>query len=210
MPLQNRIDPWGHLHAANARGSLMGNRGKLHNEQRQIIRDWQRLPWVTCALEFKGRKREVFAPSTYSELFFLDEATAFAAGHRPCASCRRERYDEFKASWLAANRARFSLTNESIGEIDKLLHAERVNVNGTKVTFEAPLRELPLGALFEINGESFLVWRKGLKRWSFSGYSSQETQPSSSTLVRVLTPESIIRTFAGGFFPAVHESANRD
>lgn len=208
MPLRNRVDPWGHLHAANARGSLMGNRGKIHNEQRQIVHDWQRLPWVTCALEFKGRKREVFAPNAYSELFFLDEATAFAAGHRPCASCRRGRYDEFKANWLAANGARFSLTNTSIDEIDKLLHAERVNVSGVKVTFESRLRDLPLGALVEINGESFLVWRQGLMRWSFSGYSALRPQPPSSTLVRVLTPESIIRTFAGGYCPAVHESAN--
>lgn len=209
MTLQNRVDPWGNLHAANARGSLLGNRGKLHNEQRQIVRDWQRLPWVTCALDFKGRKREVFAPSTYSELFFLDEATAFAAGHRPCASCRRGRYDEFKSGWLVANGARLSLTNASIAEIDKLLHAERVDVSGVKITFEAPLRDLPLGTFVDIKGESSLVWNHGLKRWSFSGYSALHLQPSPSTLVRVLTPESIVRTFAGGYCPAVHESANR-
>ena len=208
MTLRNRVDPWGQLHAVNARGSLLGNRGKLHNEQRQVIRDWQRLPWVTCALEFKGREREVFAPTTYSELFFLDEATAFAAGHRPCASCRRGRYEEFKSSWLAANSARFSLTNESITEIDKLLHAERLDDGGSKVTFEAPLRDLPLGTLVDIASESFLVWHHGLKRWSFSGYSGLHLQPSPSTLVRVLTPESVVRTFARGYCPAVHESAN--
>lgn len=209
MTLQNRVDPWGRLRAVNARGSLFGNRGMLHNDERQIVRDWQRMPWVTCALEFQGRKREVFGRNTYSELFFLDEATAFTAGHRPCASCRRERYDEFKASWLAANGARFSVTNPSINEIDKVLHGERADRSGVKVTFEAPLSSLPLGAVVDINGEAFLVWHQGLKRWSFSGYSGLQLPPSPSTPVRVLTPESVVRTFAGGFRPIVHASANR-
>jgi hypothetical protein len=208
MTLQNRVDPWGCLRAVNARGSLLGNRGMLHNEEQQIVRNWQRKPWVTCALEFQGRKREVFGRTTYSELFFLDEATAFAAGHRPCASCRRERYDEFKASWLAANEKQFSQSNPSISEIDKVLHGERVDPKGVKVTFLAPLSSLPLGAVVDMNGEAFLVWHQGLKRWSFAGYSDLQLQPSPPTLVRVLTPASVVRTFAGGFLPKVHSSAN--
>ncbi|OGB04988.1 MAG: hypothetical protein A3E79_03205 [Burkholderiales bacterium RIFCSPHIGHO2_12_FULL_61_11] len=209
MTLQNRVDPWGRLLAVNARGSLLGNRGMLHNEERQIVRDWQRMPWVTCALEFQGRKREIFGRTTYSELFFLDDATAFSAGHRPCATCRRERYNEFKTSWLAVNGELFSMTNPSINEIDKVFHRERIDRNGTKVTFEAPLSSLPLGTVVDINDEAFLVWHQGLKRWSFNGYSDLQLQPSPSTLVRVLTPESVVRTFAGGFRPIVHASANR-
>jgi hypothetical protein len=103
MPLQNRVDPWGRLVALNLRGTWLGNRGILHNEKKKIIAPWRHKAWVTCQLEFKGRKRQIFSPGSYSELFFLDEVTAFAAGHRPCAECRRDRYNEFKAAWLAMN-----------------------------------------------------------------------------------------------------------
>ena len=95
MPLQNRVSPSGELLADNARGSWLGNRGILHNEKKEIIRPWKQKNWVLCELNFKERKREVFSQNSYSELFFLDEATALSAGHRPCASCRRQRVDEF-------------------------------------------------------------------------------------------------------------------
>ena len=209
MTLQNRVDPWGQLHAVGVRGCMLGNRGKLHNEHRQIVSQWQRPAWVTCELEFNGRHRDVFGANTYSELFFLDEATALSAGHRPCATCRRERYDEFKSKWLVANSTRISMPSSSIIEVDKMLHAERTDRSGAKVTFEAPLSSLPLGAFVEINGEAFLVWRQGLARWSFLGYSAARVQPAPSTSVRVLTPESIVRTFAVGFRPTVHPSANK-
>lgn len=208
MTLQNRIDPWGRLHAVDARGSMLGNRGRLHNAARQIVRQWDRLAWVTCDLEFNGRKRDVFGASTYSELFFLDEATAFAAGHRPCASCRRARYDEFKSRWLVAHGALPSATTPSIGDIDKLLHGERATRDGAKVTYEAQLSSLPLGAFVEYDDAAFLVWHRGLTRWSFSGYSSRQTQPDPSARVQVLTPESVVRAFAGGLRPSVHPSAS--
>lgn len=207
MTLQNRVDPWGQLHSVSARGSLLGNRGRLHNEHRQVVSQWQRLAWVTCELVFIGRHRDVFGANTYSELFFLDEATALSAGHRPCATCRRERYDEFKSKWLVANSAQNLIPSSSIAEVDKLLHAERVGRSGAKVTFEAPINSLPLGALVEIDGQALLVWHQGLMRWSFSGYSAASEQPAPSTRVRVLTPESIVRTLAGGFRPNVHPSA---
>ena len=208
MTLQNRVDPWGQLHAVSARGSMLGNRGRLHNEHRQIVSQWQRPAWVTCELEFNGRHRDVFGANTYSELFFLDEATALSAGHRPCATCRRERYDEFKSKWLVANSARTAMPNSSIIEVDRVLHAERADRSGAKVTFEAPLSSLPLGVFVEINGEALLVWRQGLIRWSFAGYSAANVQPAPSTRVRVLTPNSIVRTLAVGFLPTVHPSAN--
>lgn len=208
MTLQNRVDPWGQLNAVSARGSMLGNRGRLHNEHRQIVSQWQRTAWVTCELEFNGRHRDVFGASTYSELFFLDEATALSAGHRPCATCRRERYDEFKSKWLVANGARAAMPNSSIIEVDRVLHAERTDRSGAKVTFEAPLSSLPLGAFVEIDGEALLVWRQGLTRWSFSGYSAAKMQPAQLTRLRVLTPESIVRTLAVGFRPTVHPSAN--
>ena len=103
MPLQNRVDPWGNILAVSARGAWLGNRGIIHNVQKQIVRPYQHQSWVTCRLRFKNRKRKIMSPSTYTELFFLDESTAFAAGHRPCGECRRERYRQFKELWVRAN-----------------------------------------------------------------------------------------------------------
>ncbi len=99
MPLQNRVDPYGTLHATEARGAWMGNRGVLHDASKHVVAAWRLRRWITCVLTFKERRREVFAPNRYSELFFLDEATSLAAGHRPCAECRRERYEEFRDAW---------------------------------------------------------------------------------------------------------------
>jgi hypothetical protein len=209
MPLQNRVDPWGRLNAVAARGTLMGNRGMLHDAQRRIVATSKRIGWVTCLLEFGGRKREVFKAGSYSELFFLDEATAFSAGHRPCAECRRERYSEFKAAWVAANANRVRPSNLPIAEIDKVLHAERADRGGGKVTFDAPFGEVPPGAFIELGGDAFLVWRGALRRWSFEGYGGVVTPPAPSAIVRVLTPASIVRMFRSGFVPGVHGSAGR-
>lgn len=207
MPLENRVDPWGRIHAVAARGTLLGNRGRLHDEIRQLTRQWDRKAWVTCELEHDGRKRDVFGPNSYSELFFLDEATAFSAGHRPCASCRRARYLEFRSKWMDANGAAFSLPDASMSEVDKLLHAERVTRAGTKTTFERPLADLSFGTFIDVEGEALLVWRPGLMQWSFTGYSPYRRKLSPSTAVRLLTPESIVRTFSAGFLPTVHPSA---
>ena len=129
-------------------------------------------------------------PNSYSELFFLDEATAFSAGHRPCAECRRPRYDEFKTQWLAANGASVSLSGSSIREIDKVLDQERIGPGGEKITFSAPLSHLPPGTFIEIDGVAPLIWEDGLRQWSFSGYSDVSLQLAPSAAVRVLTPAS--------------------
>ncbi len=100
MPLQNRVDPHGQLHAVSARGTFMGNRGRLHNAEQQIVSPWKIKPWITCALSFKGYQRgRMMMQNSYTELFFLDEPTAYAAGHRPCAECRRPAYKLFKEAW---------------------------------------------------------------------------------------------------------------
>src|SRR5258707_3661680 len=102
--LQNRVNPWGELFRTPARGTMMGNRGRtLHNAQQEIVRSYGGKRWICCLLEFKGRRRQIMSPGQYTELFFLDEATAFAAGHRPCAECRRERYKAFRAAWINWN-----------------------------------------------------------------------------------------------------------
>jgi len=129
MPLQNRVDPYSQLHAVSARGTFMGNRGRLHNAERQIISLWKSRPWITCALSFKERKRKLMAPDSYTELFFLDEPTAYAAGHRPCAECRRPAYKQFKEAWARAFPQQQDLSAKAI---DHVLHAARLNADGSQ------------------------------------------------------------------------------
>lgn len=207
MPLQNRVDPWGQLQAVNSRGALLGNRGIIHNDKKQIVAQWRSKAWITCQIHFKGRESTVFAPDSYSQLFFVDEATAFAAGHRPCAECRRDRYNEFKAAWVQSNREQIETENPSAIEIDKILHSERVFEDKRKRTFEAQIGALPQGTFVVLEGKALLLWRGKLFEWSFDGYSRSNTSLPSSHSVTVLTPPSIVRMFAAGVTPQVHLSA---
>jgi hypothetical protein len=207
MPLQNRVDPWGQLNAVSAKGALLGNRGILHDDQKQIVTQWRSKSWITCQIEFKGRESLPFAPDSYSQLFFIDEATAFAAGHRPCAECRRERFNEFKAAWIEVNRELIQGENPSIANIDKVIHAERVTEEKRKRTFVAQFGNLPAGTMIEVEGTPLLVWREKLLPWSFEGYGRSQASLPSSTSVQVLTPASVVRVFASGFTPQVHLSA---
>lgn len=207
MTLQNRVDPWGKLVAVSARGAWLGNRGILHNERKEIVVPWRPKSWVTCQLEYKGRQRQIFSPNNYSELFFLDEATAFSAGHRPCAECRRDRYNEFKAAWIAAN-PEFGSASVPIGKVDKQLHAERAVRGGKKVSFVTEFSCLPSGAFVELDGDAALFWQGRLNKWSPNGYKSIISLPQANAQVRVLTPLSIVKMYRGGFTPQVHESAS--
>ena len=186
----------------------MGNRGQLHDGQRRIVRSSARTPWVTCTLEFNGRRREVFGPGTYSELFFLDEATALAAGHRPCATCQRQRYDAFKSAWLKANEASLSRENPPMADIDKLLHAERTDHGGAKAVFETSLGQLPAGTMIEHQGVAWLLWQGKLRYWTFHGYTGTIDVAPIQEPVKVLTPRSVVQTIKAGFAPRVHASAN--
>ncbi len=208
MPFQNRVDPWGQLRAVPARGSLMGNRGILHNGAHQIVRAWAGKSWVTCALSHNDVQRTVFSEGSYSELFFLDEVTAFSAGHRPCNTYRKARYAEFKTAWVRVNRPDAKAGNMPVTEIDKVLHTERAIAGGGKVKFVAALNTLPPGTLFEQEGEAFLVWKGRVHRWSFDGYNRSPLQIGPQA-VNVLTPASIVRTFQSGFDPSVHVSAEQ-
>ncbi|MGH8280534.1 MAG: hypothetical protein ACRETQ_13380, partial [Gammaproteobacteria bacterium] len=118
MPLQNRVNPFGGLDAVSARGAWIGNRGIIHGDRKRIVAAWRSKAWITCELHFRGVHRRVFSPHTWTELFFLDEATAFAAGHRPCAYCRRPRYREFKRAWCAANMALLEMADPRASWID--------------------------------------------------------------------------------------------
>lgn len=206
MPLQNRVDPYGQLRAVAARGALMGNRGILHNAEKQIIAAWRLPRWITCTLVFKSRRREVFAPHRYSELFFLDEATSLAAGHRPCAECRRQRFKEFCAAWAAGNADPVVSQPPRADRIDRVLHLERVRHGGGKKTYQAAVSTLPAGSIVEHEGRPYLARTGKLRPWSFAGY-GPAVSLSPATEVTVLTPKSIVQAIRAGFVPEVHESA---
>ena len=206
MPLQNRVDPYGELHATEARGAWMGNRGVLHDASQNVVASWRLQRWITCVLTFKERRREVFAPNRYSELFFLDEATSLAAGHRPCAECRRERYEEFRAAWAAGGRGRTSAPGFLKAEaIDRVLHAERLDAGGGKRTYAAAVSSLPDGTIVEHAGVPHLVRDATLSPWSFNGYGRRVDVPPD-TEVAVLTPRSIVLAIREGFVPQVEGS----
>ncbi|WP_417588153.1 hypothetical protein [Pararhodobacter oceanensis] len=204
MAHQNRIDPCGDFHAVPQRGTLMGNRGILHDEKQRICRSHRHQNWVTCRLDFKDRKRTVMALGRYTELFFLDEATAFAAGHRPCAECRRARYREFTEAWLRAHGAPSS-PRPLPQLIDRTLHAARITRSGEKPVFKADVESLSNGTIFRSGHEILLLWDRRQWRWSFNGYRAQP-QPTTGP-VTVLTPQPLLAVFEQGFTPRVHPSA---
>ena len=210
MPLQNRVTPFGEIVAVPERGSLMGNRGRIHNEHRKLkTRHWDRKAWIICLLQFKGRRRQVMAPSTYTELFFLDEATAFAAGHRPCAECRRPDAKRFKDLWLEINGALLQGKSGTMANMDAILHSERIGRDGTQRRWEARLSELPDGAMVLVDDAraAFLLQQGSLYLWSPAGYVERKTAPSGRTAT-VLTPPSVTRVLAAGYRPVVHPSVD--
>jgi len=204
MPLQNRVTPFGELIATPARGTLMGNRGCLHDAQQRIRRAFAVKRWIICVLEFKGRHRQVMAPGQYTELFFLDEATALAAGHRPCAECQRARYDLFRAHWAGRGR-----TLPGADDMDDALHAERIDGSRAKRTYTERPSRLPAGTMVaDRDGQAYLVQGATLLRWTPAGYAASPTPPPEARW-RVLTPRSTVRALARGYPAAVHPSAGR-
>jgi hypothetical protein len=197
MPLQNRVTPFGDVVALPGRGLVMGNRGVLHNDDRQIVRSWQSRRWIACRIAFRDRHRMVMRPRSYTELFFLDEATAFSAGHRPCAECRNGDYRRFLALWERCFGAPVSADI-----IDTALHAERF-AGRAKRTYRADLATLPSGTYIASDGIPLLVWNDGLQIWSDSGYRKTRPRPTGGE-VEVLTPPSIVKIFTAGYRPFVH------
>jgi hypothetical protein len=200
--LQNRVDPFGNLIKTKARGAWMGNRGLLHNSDQQIIRPFKLNAWITCVLEFKDRKRPVMAPDRYTELFFLDEATSFAAGHRPCAECRRYDFNLFKSSWLLGN-AEYGFNKKTpIQKIDQVLHKERIGLDKSKIIFREISDRIPNGSFVSIHNEAYLVFNQEIFRWTPSGYEKGIALPNKTGL-DVLTPKSIINAFNAGYEPEI-------
>jgi hypothetical protein len=198
--LQNRVDPFGNIIETKARGTIMGNRGVIHNDQKQITRAFKHQAWITCVLEFKGRKRPLMTPDRWTELFFLDEATAFAAGHRPCFECRREDAKRFKSCWLKGNPGYKFTMKTSIKEIDEVMHRERIDSKGQKVTHQCLSSDIPEGTFIVKDGDPYLFRNNGLHRWTPFGYERSSTIPKSLKMT-VLTPKSIVNAFRAGFVP---------
>ncbi len=185
---------------------FMGNRGCLHNEHKELTqRKWTTTRWITCVLEFKGRRREVMRPGYYTELFFLDEATAFAAGHRPCAECRRGDYNRFMALWREVHSGG---GRPRADEVDAVLHAERVTETKEQRRWSSSLGELPGGTMVarKSAAKQALLWDgKRLWTWSPGGYTEAESLAGDAE-VDVLTPPSIVRVFAAGYAASIHDS----
>lgn len=210
MTLRNRVDPFGQIHADPSRGTMFGNRGGCFHQDEQLVgRPWTSERWICCLLEFKGRRRELMAPGLYTELFFLDEATAFAAGHRPCMECRRGDAKRFIEAWSKAHLSAGERL-KTVSDIDRLAHRERVDPKTWEQrTSRVQLSTLPDGVFVATDADPRrprLLWRGKLLPWSFTGYGSAE--PARDEPVTMLTPPSFAFAFAAGYEPAVHPTAS--
>jgi hypothetical protein len=203
VPLPNRVTPFGEIVAVTARGTLMGNRGVLHDAERKVVRDWQVRRWIACQLQFRGRHREVMTPGRYTELFFLDEATALADGHRPCAECRHADYLQFQAAWRRTHPG----MPASAAAMDTALHTERRLRAWQKRTYLAGIELLPDGTLVAVDGEAWLLQAGRLYAWSAQGYVESRPRPGTGEVV-VLTPPSVVAVLRAGYRPGAHPSAS--
>lgn len=206
-PRQNRVTPLGEIIATPARGTLMGNRGCLHDEQGTLKRLYQTKRWIICQLQFKNRRRAIMTPGKYTELFFLDEATALAAGHRPCAECARPRFNQFVAVWIQVNPEWVSGPRFSADKLDGVLHSERLS-KGQKVAYPELLGNLPVGTFITFADKQpvYLVLEKSLRAWHPEGYGNKLPRPDSE-IVQVLTPRSTVKALAAGYPVDIHHSA---
>jgi len=210
LPHQNRVTPFAMIEAVAARGTLMGNRGILHDEQGVLgLARWRHPHWVTCLLSFKSRWRPVMTPNAYTELFFLDEATAFAAGHRPCAECRRADYLRFLEAWAKATGLAGRARLRAI-DVDRVLHARRVHRESrAQATYRANLADLPDGSFARLPDESgaWVVAGSRILRWTHAGYDLVRARRRMD--VEVLTPWPSVAAFKAGYRPMLHRTADR-
>lgn len=205
MPLQNRVTPLGDIVADPHRGLFTGNRGIIHDPATKTLlrKRWSNPAWLVCLCEFRGRRRQVMGGRSWTELFFLDEATALAAGHRPCFYCRRDDANRFRFSWEKGNGA----ANLLAKDIDTVLHRERLD-RGRKRLHPLPtqLEELPDGAMVQAGEGSYLIVDGRPLRWSFAGY-RKAGQPVGEAML--ITPPSTLRALAAGFQPVLHPSVRQ-
>ena len=209
MPRQNRVDPFGKIIAVPDRGMFMGNRGCLHDAAGRIKRRWALKRWIICLTCFKGRQRRLMQPGRYTELFFLDEATGLAAGHRPCSECQRDRYKLFLEYFRLGGDV--SPGKMSASQMDDCLHVHRVDSDGRKVTWQAALPDLPTGVMFVMPDKPsapMMVWGNRSLTWTPAGYTAADDH-GRDTKVNVLTPKQTAATVVAGYVPAIHPTAKR-
>ena len=202
-PLQNRVMPTGEIIATPHRGVFTGNRGIIHDPKTKTLltRRWASKAWLTCLCEFKGWRRKVMGAGSWTELFFLDEATALAAGHRPCFFCRRDDANRFRAAWEEGNGVAGVLARD----IDAVLHRERLDSGNKRLhALALPVEELPDGAMVQEGTQSYLIVQRGAMLWSPAGYRAAENAIGNAML---LTPPSTVRAFGKGYRPVLHPSA---
>jgi hypothetical protein len=203
MPLQNRVTPTGDIIATPHRGMFTGNRGIIHDPATKTLlkKRWSSSAWITCVCEFRGWRRLVMGRRSWTELFFLDEATAFAAGHRPCFFCRRDDANRFRAAWEKGN----GVTDVRAREMDSVLHRERLDRSRKRLhPLPMPLKQLPDGAIVQAGEESFLILQGRALQWSMGGYQKADGKIDDAML---LTPPSTLRAIGAGYRPVLHPSA---
>ena len=205
MPLQNRVTPQGEIVAVPARGTFLGNRGGCFHDDRQQLRTthWKSRAWITCLLRFKNRRRALMQPGLYTELFFLDEVTALAAGHRPCFECRRADAKDFFSAWERSGRAP---DIPRAPDMDLVLHGERVDDLKRKRTHTAPLDALPCGTMVLLDGTAYALADGRLLAWSHEGYTGVAPHVGNAELT-VLTPPTTVEILKAGYQPHIHGSA---
>jgi len=212
MALQNRVNPFGEIHAVESRGMFTGNRGVVHDPATKTLlkRRWTTKAWIICECEFRGRRRDVMGRNArsggagWTELFFLDEVTALAAGHRPCFYCRREKAKEFATCFADALR----IAAPKATEIDELLHAQRLASGGTaKPLARRDVEELPDGAFVSVNGNAFAVRAGHLLPWSFAGYGEPLGIGDIGDDWLLITPLATVAVLARGYVPKWHSGS---
>jgi hypothetical protein len=202
MPLQNRVTPTGEIIATAHRGMFTGNRGIIHDPATKTLlkKRWSSPAWITCVCEFRGWRRKVMGGRSWTELFFLDEATAFAAGHRPCFFCRRDDANRFRAAWEEGN----GIADVRAREMDVVLHGERLERGRKRLhPLPMPVKKLPDGAMVQHGEDSFLVLQGRALRWSMAGYTKVDGTIEDTLL---LTPPSTLRAMSAGYRPVLHPS----
>ena len=203
MPLQNRVTPTGDIITTPHRGMFTGNRGIIHDPATKTLlrKRWSSPAWITCVCEFRGWRRKVMGGRSWTELFFLDEATAFAAGHRPCFFCRRDDANRFRAAWEEGN----GVAGIRAREMDSVLHRERLERGRKRLhPLPMPVKRLPDGAMVQQGEESFLIVQGSALQWSMPGYRDVEAALDNALL---LTPPSTLRALSSGYRPVLHPSA---
>jgi hypothetical protein len=205
VPLQNRVSPFATIEVYPARGLFMGNRGgRIHNADKKLQnRRWASRAWIYCVLQFKNRHRQVMLPNHYTELFFLDEVTALAAGHRPCFECQRARALELFAHHAEINGLKQRI---SAPAFDEIVHAARLN-GREKRTSVLEISTLADGAMIAQDNIAWALRGGDLLAWSYSGYTSRKQRPATGR-VEVLTPEPFLDILTAGYQPAFHPSAD--